>query len=513
MKKGILVCALCLLLTACGGSAEKNADSADTTTNTAAVTTGTQSGTQTSVATTIGGTTGVTGTTTAPQTTSGSAAGTTSNQTTTSGHTTISGNTATNPPSTSTDAPATTPKTPDTEEPEEPDYVLPEVRIDTVKIAKIAFDVYSDCTVKITAGTDTAIQNTGAMSARIKGRGHSTWKWDKKPYKIKLDTKASLLGMNADKEWVLLAEYADKTLMRNQIGFAMSDYLGSMIYTPDAVSVSLYIDGKYQGVYTVCEEIEVNDNKVNIAEDYNINDTGYLLEIGGRNDEVDVKGRDYFFSNKNTVRSCRIQSPDTEKMSTAQYNFIKGYVNSAEAAVIAKSGYEKYIDVDSFIDWFILEEMAYNVDCAFRRSCFLTKPAGGKLEMGPVWDFDLAFGNFSVYMNNYDDWATLGVDDKDAYVKLTWYNYLLEDPAFRQKARTRWDAVKNGLLDNAYAAIDANYEKLSDAQEDNFDKWDILNIRVGFERKDVTKYNTYDKQVKYLKDFIKTRYDWIDKNL
>ena len=194
-----------------------------------------------------------------------------------------------------------------------------------------------------------------------------------------------------------------------------------------------------------------------------------------------------------------------------QFEFISNYFYKADEAIRAKTGYEEYIDVDSFIDWFIMYELSFNIDGCFRRSCFITKDVGGKLKMGPVWDFDLAFGNFSGDLGNYNRWASVGKDGE--YVMVTWINYLLEDEAFTARLKQRWNEKKEILKQKSSNIIKTSKQILFRSQEANFKRWNILNKKAGYEPKDMVKYNTHELQLKYLEDFLNTRFLWLDKNI
>ena len=292
----------------------------------------------------------------------------------------------------------------------------------------------------------------------------------------------------------------------------MAKALNSFVFTETQIPVDVFLNGQYIGVYSLGQHLEVNKDCVNFDKTSTEADTDYLLEVGG-SDTGDIKGKDYFHSNSGCAKYIKIHNPDGDIRTDEQVKYIIDYVNAADKAIVNLDNYEEYIDVDSFIDWFLMHELTYNLDSCFRRSCYMTKEKGGKLKMGIVWDFDFAFGNFSSDTLNYSDWASVGEDTEDAYIKVTWYNYLLEDENFRSKARARWNAVKDTLLSTAEKTINDNYALIYPSQQDNFDVWDILNEVVGFQRHDNDKYNTYDLQVKYLRDFIKTRAAWISEKL
>ena len=156
----------------------------------------------------------------------------------------------------------------------------------------------------------------------------------------------------------------------------------------------------------------------------------------------------------------------------------------------------------------ILTEWSNNTDCAWRRSTYLKKDSGEKLEMATVWDFDLAFGNFSKDVQDYSTWAT--TNEEDDYVGTTWSTYLLEDPEFQAAFRARWLEVRDRLLDLALTEIDRQYDEVRESAAENFRLWRILGKKVAFERKDTNRYPTYESQIRYLKEFLTQRAEWID---
>jgi hypothetical protein len=234
-------------------------------------------------------------------------------------------------------------------------------------------------------------------------------------------------------------------------------------------------------------------------------DCGYFLEAGGVVSGVDVNGMNYFHAD--LLKFILIKSPEYESLTTEQFQFIKNYFLEANAAIKKGKGYEKYLDMESVIDWLIMTELTYNTDCSWRRSTYFTKDPGEKLKLGPVWDFDLAFGNFSKDVEGFNTWVSTSEDD---YVGETWSTHLLEDPEFREAFRSRWREVKDDLLEFALSTIDEDYETLYPSAQANFDRWDILGRKVAFERHDTKYYKTYASQIQYLKDFLVKRAAWID---
>ncbi|MBQ8287788.1 MAG: CotH kinase family protein [Clostridia bacterium] len=393
-------------------------------------------------------------------------------------------------------------------------YQLPIVNItlaDGVSVDQIDRNLTTEMTFSLDCSTVEGYESVGNADGTIRGRGNSTWLWDKKPYKIKLDEKESLLGLNDNRDWILLANYADKSLIRNTLAYEMGRVLDNLVWSPHSYPVDLFVNGEYRGVYALGEHMEVANGRVDIEEGSLEPDTDYLLEIGGMAPTGDINGVHYFHTDGRLVRFATFKSPDHETITEAQKAFITDYFQKAENAIKKGEGYEAYIDVDSFVDWIILHELSYNVDSCFRRSCFLVKEKGGKIRMGPIWDFDLAFGNFSRDNKNYDNWVTIGSNEDGAYVQYNWCTYLLRDEEFCDRLAERWEEVRDRLLSVADQTIDTYAALLDGSQQENFRVWQIWGVRAGYQSKWCSAENTYEKQIVYLKNFLKNRAAWMDK--
>lgn len=339
----------------------------------------------------------------------------------------------------------------------------------------------------------------------IRGRGNSTWSFPKKPWKVKLKEKASLLGMPADKEWALLANYADRTLVRNIVAMKLSE-ICAFSWTPRMHSVEVYLNGKYQGVYTLCEHKKVSSDRVDIdvvGEDVTGGDAitgGYYLEIEEQQDETTCWW---------TSMGVPMMFSDPEEPNSEQLAYIKGLFESFEQALWAKdysqtSGYPKYIDVDSFVDYYIVQELTKNIDGNLRKSSFITKERGKKMEMYHLWDFDLTLGNCGYF------WGNVGNGPENFWIKLDkWYPHLFADPAFVDKVQKRWNELKPEF-DKIPEFIDEQTFYLAKAQERNFKVWSI------WESVDWVYFpslGSYEKEVDYLKEFYTKRLEWLDTEL
>ena len=353
-------------------------------------------------------------------------------------------------------------------------------------------------------------KNIDGATLRIRGRGNASWdRTDKKSYRIKLDEKASVLGLKKDRDWVLVSNYYDKTLLRNVVAHSMAQQMDHLYYTPTHILVDFFLNGKYMGVYAIADKIEESNSKVDVYNGTNPEEPGFMIEIGWDYSQPYVRDRDYF--DTELLIRLFVKEPEITAQNTPELLYIKDYLKKTEDAILAGEGYEEYIDVDNMVDWFIITELTNNTEMAFYRSCYLYKPEGGRITMGPVWDFDMAFGNHEGDISNYDGWAS--AEATYNYVNDTWTTYLIKDPKFMDKVRARWIEVRDRLLETAKNTIDTQYALVKESADLNFKLWNIIDQKVGLGRVDHKKYNTYELQIEFLREFIIKRAAWIDKRL
>jgi len=331
-----------------------------------------------------------------------------------------------------------------------------------------------------------------STNMKIRGRGNSTWGiHPKKPFQLKFDDKTELLGMPQDKKWIFLAEFSDKTLIRNKIAFEMG-YLSQLDYTPQSVFTEVVINGTYNGTYNITQKVEESDNRVLLG------DTGYLLEIDqlGRLDADDVYFRtDAFLIN--------IKEPDTEYDSN-EFKYVSELLNEFENVLMGSQftdpavGYAKYIDIDSFIDWYLINEITKNQDARNFSSIFLNVIPGEKIKMGPLWDFDLAFGNVDYSECEYPT----GFWVKDH----AWFDRLFKDEVFVEKVKSRflyYRENQNFILEK----IDFYATQLKWSQFENDKKWDLFGNYVW---PNPVYYDTHEAEVDHLKKWYVERMNWLD---
>lgn len=382
---------------------------------------------------------------------------------------------------------------------------MPVVLIETSSGAAITSkEEYVDAVVSIESDYTAGLPSLESSTAKIRGRGNTTWEWsEKKPYKMKFEEPVSILGMESGKTWVLLANFADKSLIRNYVALECAKVLDNIDCYATQYPVDVYINGEYAGIYTLGQQVEKEQDRLYIQEDAGNVNTGFLLELGVSRES----GHPVFSSS--ILRNIGVLEPANADEQTLTY--IQNYINITDNAVKLMDHYENYIDVPSLIDWFIITELSYNADSCFRRSVFMTKGAGQKLKMSQVWDFDLAFGNSVADQQRYEEWACL--TDDGGYVHYNWMCQLMRDDAFVTQLRERWNEIKDKLLETAMASLEEGYRLTSPSADDNFAVWDILFARVGMQPEAVVLCYTHERQIEYLKTFIETRWNWMDQEL
>ena len=288
----------------------------------------------------------------------------------------------------------------------------------------------------------------------IRGRGNTTWTWPKKPYLVKMESQTSQLGMPKHKRWVLLANFMDRTMMRNLVSMKVAS-LTSLAWTPRCVPVELVLNGKHVGNYLLIEQVRVDNDRVDISEE-----TGYLLEL------------DFHYDNKFQWKDhgipFAVKYPDPDELKPEQKTYIKKYIADIAAAIYGSSfkdplyGYEAWLDVDSFVDYWIVYEVMGNHELGNPGSVFFHTDASRKLTAGPCWDFD-----WGVLSYNTSPHAKTGFVNRHAI----WYDRLFQDPAFAAKVRDRFQELLPALQ-TIPAYIDECEKLLQKSSELNFKMWD-----------------------------------------
>ncbi|MCK9218036.1 MAG: CotH kinase family protein [Firmicutes bacterium] len=355
--------------------------------------------------------------------------------------------------------------------------------------------------------------------ALIRGRGNTTWSAPKKPYNVWLideegaDNPSKLLGMPKHEEWALIANYYDKTMLRIPLAYNLGNWIG-MDWTPRLYHVELYIDGIYNGLYCLCEKIERDKNRVNIAkikgEEYNdpeLISGGYILEI---TPESRIDPEDSVFYVPKADRYFTIKYPKAKNITTEQKDWIANYVYEFDSISYSanyndpENGFKKYIDEDAAVDWYLINALAKNADAvAMFASVFLWKDRDEKLKFGPLWDFDIGFGNHNTASRNYLE---------NIMQQPAWYGKMFQDKDFAAKFRQRYEELKP-LFDSIPKILQLTADELvaSGAIARNFEKWPILGEYVWPNPEPFPL--TYQGEIDHLSDWIVARNSWMQVNM
>ena len=352
----------------------------------------------------------------------------------------------------------------------------------------------------------------------VRGRGNASWNFPKKPYRLKFDEKQQLLDAPAKaKKWTLINNYGDKTLMRNILAFELSRRFG-LAYTPYCHPVDVVLNGEYRGCYQLCDQIEVNKNRVNITEmepeDVALPELsgGYLIEV----DAYASTEASHFYSTLGTP--VTIKSPDDEDIVNAQTRYITDYFNRMENAVFAsnfadpETGYRRYLDLDSFLKHFMVGEMSGNTDTYW--SVYMTKDReSDKFFTGPVWDFDIAFDNdqrtYPIATHTDYIFASKGSVASEAMRRMV-NRIVKEDEGARQRLLELWSEARNtkGIDETSLLEyVDKTVELLNESQKLNFLRWNILSERV---HENPQASGSYEGEVAIVKNFIRKRLPQMD---
>lgn len=352
----------------------------------------------------------------------------------------------------------------------------------------VSKEEYMSATVTVKYG-DEVMEN---IACNIRGRGNSSWyNAEKKSYRLKFEEKTSLLGRAKDKSWSLVANYFDKTMLRNELAFHMSR-MSSLAYTPATDYVEVWLNGSYEGLYVLCDHLKTGSHRV---------DAEYLMEIDSRAEEEDIK-----LEVPNLPQPVVLKDPDDISYASQEYIYISEFMNSVDALLYsdkyssASEGYRTVMDVDSFVDWYLINEISKNNDAVFLTSCYMNHSADGLLYMSPVWDFDIAFGN----VNYNDNEKTDGLWVADA----TWYQRLLTDPYFEEKVRTRF-MFYYGKKAELLKFIDDYAAYLKPYIDSNEERWHTMD-QLLWANNEV--FDTYEEYVASLKKWLSARMDWMKMN-
>lgn len=325
-------------------------------------------------------------------------------------------------------------------------------------------------------------RETKLGTTKIKGRGNSTWKYPKKPYALKLDEDASLLGMPAEKRWDLLANYIDRTDMRNAVSFEVAHKTKSLDWTPHGEFVELYLNEVRQGNYYLCEHIKIDKNRLNLQKG------GYLLELDTNYDE------EFKFRSDSLDLPVMIKDWKGDDMTEERAAEIASEFNEIEALLVSddreNNGWQNLVDMDSFIDWWFVYELVQCGEPKHPKSSYMYRDKGGKLKAGPVWDFD---------------WGTFRSGGEVTIFRIKdalFYKYMFQDPSFVKRVKEKWTESKASFL-SVTGFIDKTAQKIKVSVDKDKTKWAITTTvnkdeELSFDDAVATMKNNYVKHLEWM---------------
>jgi hypothetical protein len=321
--------------------------------------------------------------------------------------------------------------------------------------------------------------------ARIKGRGNSTWSWPKKPYKIKLDSKESLFGLLPEKDWVLLADYQDGTHLLHAVAFKIGRLL-EMPFTNTIIPVEVSLNGDYLGLYGLTEQIEVKTNRVNVGDD-----DGLLLEF------------DQYYDEEWQFRSAAYDLPvmvkDPGLDTAAELALIQSDFEAFEALVVSEdfpnTDYLDHIDAISIANYLIVYMLTANEEINHPKSTYMHKSATGKYAMGPIWDFDWAYGfeGTGRHFSNFDKplfWSPPATGTN-------FFARMMSDPKIEVLIKNQWTAFKADHLSELMAYMEEQVFIIEGAKARNVVLWpNNLETDVGVMK------SWLENRVMYMDSFV-----------
>jgi hypothetical protein len=381
--------------------------------------------------------------------------------------------------------------------------------------------------------SDPTAHYVGRIAIEI--RGSSSTAFPKKQYGLETqdslggNLNVSLLGLPAENDWVLYAPYDDKSLMRNVLAYDLSRRIGR--YASRCVFCELVLNNDYRGVYVLMEKIKRDKNRVAISSLKNDDLTGgYLFKVDKYSGENNAGWVSLFPPHPAALLWQRTDylyhDPDPDEISDAQKQYLQDYMSQWERMMYDRAfndpvdPYYNTIDAASFVDYVLLTEVCKNVD-GYRLSLFLTKERqdkGGRLAAGPIWDFNIAFGNADYYNGLLAEGWMLGFLTtnrsfmyEDKWQPPFWWKKLLDDPWFGRQVQARWQELRKTVLATGpwQHYIDSTAVYLDESQRRNFVRWPIMgkyvwpNGYIGA---------SYADEIRFLKQWLATRMEWMDHN-
>lgn len=340
-----------------------------------------------------------------------------------------------------------------------------------------------------------------SRKCRIRGRGNSTWTTfdtSKRSYLLKFDNEAEVFGLPSARKWILQGNVTDKTSLRNAYAY----HLGASVFTnagwsPKTQFVHLFINGKFVGLYGLMEKAEIAPNRIPLPSDPD--DESFLAEVNSR-----LNRAWNFRSNEGVALSIR----EKEGAGTDYYRNAEHILQNFEHVLFGDgfmerdTGYRAYIDFESFVDWYLVNEFTKNHDARFQDSCFMRySSADKKIYMGPIWDFDISAGN----INYHDCDKTSGLWIQSRH----WFERLWQDSYFRERVAERWRDCR-AQIEESFLWIEEAANQLEDDANLDDSVWQRFGYRQWPNAPGFKERTSYRAEVTYMEEWLKERAAWLD---
>ncbi len=363
-----------------------------------------------------------------------------------------------------------------------------------------------DCTISVDNIEKRYIINE--ETATIKCRGNASMGWPKKSYTIRFTESQKLggLGEGKSKNWVLVSNHCDQSLLRNHAAFWLQRNMDGIEWAPDCRPVDVYLNGDYRGNYMLIEKVTVNEDRINIINgaDNPALDADFMVELDNYANKAGDNGTVWF-----TAKSFPYEIRGEDNLTQERCTYIDQWVT--DAYVIACDGTEEEIravlDIDSLIDTYLVEEIMKNIDCGW--SSFFLYRRDGKLYFGPGWDFDLAAGNDARLDNGGYQGLYAGKNNGFSQQN-PWFLRLMEKDWFRVLAAERYmELEEKGIFERLFTELDRVYETCKDSFEHNFEKWPIFGQVINQEPRQIRELDSVEEHYNYLKEWLGNRIVWL----
>ena len=343
------------------------------------------------------------------------------------------------------------------------------------------------------------------IQTEIKGRGNSTWNWPKKPFRLKLASSKKLLGMPSSRHWALLANFADKTLLRNKLASSVSKYFG-LKYSPRSEMVELVMNGWHWGTYEVIEVPKIATDRVDITSIKTTNNVvsgGVIFELDER------RGEQYNFQTSIANQVFTVKDPDdlnttVPEIAQARLDYCINILQTAENALYSDNfkdvttGYQKYFNTQSVIDWYLTEELFKNIDLSrYSVYMYIDTKNNNKITFGPTWDFDLSSGLLEDYS------GIRGTEN-------AWIGRFYQDENFRKLIKDRWTSKRNDLLYFINNRLNTDSRNIFVGQQKNFNFWNNFYGVITSEYPSFHQESNFENDIFYLKSWLRNRIAFLD---